>query len=238
MDWSPPDSSGHGVFQARILEWAAISHSRDTSTRMAIIKKSCLRLRMGEEVDCKQAWGFFEANGNVLKLHRGDSCTVKQFTLKITEPTLTVEGFYTVCPKNSSKKKPLWQYSVCAQSLSRVWLFVTPWTVARLAPLSMEFSRQECWSGLPFLLQGIFLTQGSYRGLFHCRPILYYLSHQGSPGSIEPCWKSRLEPDCLDSSARGCHSLSRLPWARDLIFLCSLPPWGALTHTSWLLFWW
>ena len=30
------------------------------------------------------------------------------------------------------------------------WLFVTPWTVAHQAPLSMEFSRQEYWSGLPF----------------------------------------------------------------------------------------
>ena len=28
--------------------------------------------------------------------------------------------------------------------------FVTPWTVAHQAPLSMEFSRQEYWSGLPF----------------------------------------------------------------------------------------
>ena len=35
-------------------------------------------------------------------------------------------------------------------ALSRVRLFVTPWTVARQAPLSMEFSRQEFWSGLPF----------------------------------------------------------------------------------------
>ena len=26
----------------------------------------------------------------------------------------------------------------------------TPWTVARQTPLSMGFSRQECWSGLPF----------------------------------------------------------------------------------------
>ena len=36
----------------------------------------------------------------------------------------------------------------------RVWLFVTPWTVARQAPLSMEFSRQEYWSGLPFSSPG------------------------------------------------------------------------------------
>ena len=33
--------------------------------------------------------------------------------------------------------------------LSHVQLFVTPWTVALQAPLSLEFSRQEYWSGLP-----------------------------------------------------------------------------------------
>ena len=39
-------------------------------------------------------------------------------------------------------------------SLSRVRLFATPWTVAYQAPLSMEFSRQEYWSGLPFPSSG------------------------------------------------------------------------------------
>ena len=34
--------------------------------------------------------------------------------------------------------------------LSHVQLFATPWTVAYQAPLSMGFSRQEYWSGLPF----------------------------------------------------------------------------------------
>ena len=36
------------------------------------------------------------------------------------------------------------------KSLSPVGLFETPWTVAYQAPQSMEFSRQEYWSGLPF----------------------------------------------------------------------------------------
>ena len=36
------------------------------------------------------------------------------------------------------------------KSLSRVRLFATLWTVALQAPLSMGFSRQEYWSGLPF----------------------------------------------------------------------------------------
>ena len=47
--------------------------------------------------------------------------------------------------------------------------FATPWTVARQAPLSKGFSRQEYWSQFHFLLQGIFPTQGSNPGLLHCR---------------------------------------------------------------------
>ena len=43
-------------------------------------------------------------------------------------------------------------------SLSRVRFFATPWTVAQQAPLSMEFSRQEYWTGLPFLSPGDFLN--------------------------------------------------------------------------------
>ena len=39
---------------------------------------------------------------------------------------------------------------MCAQSLSRIRLFVITYTVACQAPPSMEFFRQEYWSGLPF----------------------------------------------------------------------------------------
>ena len=39
---------------------------------------------------------------------------------------------------------------VKVKSLSRVQLFATHWTVAYQAPLSIEFSRKEYWSGLPF----------------------------------------------------------------------------------------
>ena len=39
---------------------------------------------------------------------------------------------------------------VKVKSLSRVQLFVTPWTVAYHTPPPMGFSRQEYWSGLPF----------------------------------------------------------------------------------------
>ena len=43
---------------------------------------------------------------------------------------------------------------MCAQLLSHVQLFATPWTVACQAPLSMEFPRQEYWGGLPFSTPG------------------------------------------------------------------------------------
>ena len=43
---------------------------------------------------------------------------------------------------------------VKVNSLSRVQLFATPWTVAHQAHLSVGFSRQEYWSGLPFLSPG------------------------------------------------------------------------------------
>ena len=39
---------------------------------------------------------------------------------------------------------------VCVLVIDRVRLSATPWTAARQAPLSMGFSRQEHWSGLPF----------------------------------------------------------------------------------------
>ena len=44
--------------------------------------------------------------------------------------------------------------------LSHLWLFATPWTVACQAPLSMGFSKQEYWSGLPFPLPRDLLDSG------------------------------------------------------------------------------
>ena len=49
-----------------------------------------------------------------------------------------------------SGEHPSLLIDTCAQSLSRIRLFVTLWTVAHQAPLSMGFSKQESWSWLPF----------------------------------------------------------------------------------------
>ena len=55
---------------------------------------------------------------------------------------------------------------------------LSPYGLAHQAPPSMEFSRQEYWSGSHFLLQGIFLTQGLNPGILHCRWMLYHLSQK------------------------------------------------------------
>ena len=44
--------------------------------------------------------------------------------------------------------RPIFKGACLLSLCSCVWLFVTPWTVAHQAPLSMGFSRQEHWSGL------------------------------------------------------------------------------------------
>ena len=52
----------------------------------------------------------------------------------------------TYCKAAANKVK----VKVNVKLLSRVRLFATPWTAAHQAPQSMEFSRQDYWSGLPF----------------------------------------------------------------------------------------
>ena len=42
-----------------------------------------------------------------------------------------------------------WKWKVKVKSLGRVWLLAIPWTTAHQAPVSLGFSRQEYWSGVP-----------------------------------------------------------------------------------------
>ena len=78
-------------------------------------------------------------------------------------------------------------YSSCflcmLSRFSHVWLFETLWTLAGQAPLSMRFSRQEYWSGLPSSRGSSLprdLTHVSY-GSCTGRRVLYHWRHLGSP---------------------------------------------------------
>ena len=58
-----------------------------------------------------------------------------------------------------------WKWKVKVKSLSRVWLFATPWTAANQAPPPMGFSRHEYWSGVP--LPSPLWKAGSHYSIFH-----------------------------------------------------------------------
>ena len=106
MDCRPPGCCVHGIFQARILEWAANSFSRGTSQPRDEEK-------VRQPTRLPRPWDSPGKNAGV-------GC-----------------HFLLQCVK------------VKVKSLSRVRLFATPWTAAYQATLSMGFSRQEYWSGVP-----------------------------------------------------------------------------------------
>ena len=68
------------------------------------------------------------------------------------------------------------------KSLSFVRLFVTPWTIAHQAPPSIEFSRQEHWSGLPFPSPGDLPNPGIEPG----SPTLQADALQSEPPGNQP----------------------------------------------------
>ena len=70
-------------------------------------------------------------------------------------------------------------------SLSCVQLFASPWTVARQTPLSIEFSKQEYWSGLPFPSPGDLPNPGIEPRSLHCRQILYHRATREVPYLLE-----------------------------------------------------
>ena len=79
------------------------------------------------------------------------------FQRQSREPLLCEMSMFTVVTGRDGNEKIKWlsfysiKITVCVCVLAQsVQLFATPWTVAHQAPLSMEYSRQECWSGLPF----------------------------------------------------------------------------------------
>ena len=102
------------------------------------------------------------------------------------------------------RKKEATETAKC-QSLSRVRLFATPWTVACQAPLSMDSPVKNTGTGSHSLLQGIFLTQGSHPGLLHCEQILYCLSHQDHREAEAKFWKYTRQISLISKKQAGNH---------------------------------
>ena len=98
-------------------------------------------------------WGALACScitpASCLRLHVTFFC-VPPLGLSIQITLYFFFGIKSLDVRTTLIKDEKWKY----QSLSRVWLFVTPWSIAHWAPLSTGFSRQEYWSGLPFLSPG------------------------------------------------------------------------------------
>ena len=110
MDCSLPGSSIHGIFQAKVLEWAAIAAAKSP--------ESCPTL-------CDPIDGS------------PPGCPVPGILQARTLEWVAISF------------SNAWKWKVKVKLLSCVQLLAAPWTIAYQAPLSMGFSRQEYWSGVP-----------------------------------------------------------------------------------------
>ena len=148
------DYTVHGILQARILEWVAFLFSRGSSQPRNRTQVSCI------------VGGFFTswATGKPEIIGWIDIIFV------VVAVAASLQSCPTLCdpidgsPPGSPAPGILqartlewvaisfsnaWKWKGKVKSLSRVWLLATPWTAAYQAPLSMGFSRQEYWSGVP-----------------------------------------------------------------------------------------
>ena len=111
-----------------------------------------------------------------------------------------------------------WEWKVKVKSLSRVWLFATPWTAAHQAPPSMGFSRQEDWSGEPYYstIKGnkvLTLTHAAI--LLNPQGITW--TEESQPEKLHAVWfhlYNTLDVIKLEMEMSGCQVLGTGVWGR------------------------
>ena len=147
---SPPGSAVPGILQARTLEWVAISFSNAWKWKVKVKSLSkCPTLR--DSMDCSlpgsSVHGIFQARvlewGAIVAQHSNDKTDLELLNISL-------EFIHTLSDMRLYYKQVVYM-QCCVCMLSRVWFSVTPLTIACQASLSMEFSKQEYWSRLPFL---------------------------------------------------------------------------------------
>ena len=178
MDCSPPDSSVHGIFQVRILEGIAVSFSRRSSWPRDWIHVSCTaRGFLTTEPPAKpilllpypkhiqhRALSTPESQSHVIQLVAENLLfirTIVDFGETVVSKRKTLAHTELTCGWG---KNTAYQFS-SVQSLSRIQLFVTPWTAACQASLSITNSRS-----LPKLMSTESVMPSNHLNL--CHPIL------------------------------------------------------------------
>ena len=155
MDCSPPSSSVHEILQARILEWVALSFSRGSSRPRDRIQVSHIAGRRFNLCTTREAPSILEDTGNhnFLTLFPGYASHVldcqNNSAYNVFWPRSVLFPLYPApSPQKTSNKLTIrgLGFSIdvklsSVQSLSRVRLFVTPWTAALQVSLSVTNSR-------------------------------------------------------------------------------------------------
>ena len=207
MDCRLPGCSVHGVFQARVLDWVAVCSSRGSLGPRDWSHVSCIGrgfyLPQSHQGSTHILLGVRKSSRNTelkctkrvqLKCshthtHRGKQVKWRTYKLngrnnygtavdvRVCSAQLFGRGRHRLIRKRKHIFPALRQLIM----LSRVWLFVTLWTVACQAPPSMGFSGKNTGLGCHFLLQRIFPTQGSNLCLLHRQVNSLLLSHLVSP---------------------------------------------------------
>ena len=166
INCSPPGSSVHGILQARVLEWVAISFSRGSSQPRDRIRVSCIAGR------CFILWATREVRGQAplsMGFSRQEYWSGSPFPFPgdlPPDPHLwclpeLADGLFTtnVTWEALQRGHTMFNIVLPLSHFSRVRLCATPYTAAHQAPPSLGFSRQEHWSGLPFPFPQIFFKE-------------------------------------------------------------------------------
>ena len=174
--WDPTDYTDHGILQARILEWVAVPFSRASSQPRDWTQVSRIA---GGFCTIWATWGgliHLQACPVFSSLNQRWPWIpfLYMFVSSAHFPLIGLEFTWSLlsglfglgagkaklpCSRHQSSIRFYgwitfyWVVHVCV--LSHVRLSVTPWTVARRAPLSVGFSWQEYWSALPCPPPGI-----------------------------------------------------------------------------------
>ena len=173
-DASPPGFSGHGILQVRILEWVAMPFSRGSSRPRDRSTSPTAPALAGGFFTTSATWeAHYSTWGAITICHRPGVLNNGKF-ISHSSAAATAAKSLRSCPTlwdpidgllpGSSVPGILqgrilewvaisfsnaWKWKVKVKSLSRVRLLATSWTAAYQAPLSMGFSRQEYWRGVP-----------------------------------------------------------------------------------------
>ena len=109
--------------------------------------------------------------------------------------------FFLILLPNLSSNYCKWPYTI-----SCVQLFATPWAVARRAPLSMKFSRQEYWSGLPFTSPGDLPNPGIEPSspAFQANSLVFEPPGKSQKGPNFLKWSSAIPPHTNENPLQHC----------------------------------